>query len=269
MPRRINVWLVAIGVVVALALLHVAGVLRPVEDSIRWIFLPVARGFATVGAGLGGESQSSDTATLQDQVRDLEARLRSLSVDFVKLRSLEEENQSLRKLAKFLDSSGYDHVSARIIARSTDPLTATVLIDRGARDGLEIGMAVVAEDGVLIGKLTSLAQNVSTVTLVSDARCRIAAAVSGRPGLAGLIQGEGNGVARLSLVPQNVPLKRDDVIVTAGTEEKIPANLAVGLVNDVNGKPTDPFKVATLQPLIHMSSLDLVAVLRPAVLRPQ
>jgi rod shape-determining protein MreC len=186
----------------------------------------------------------------------------------VKLRALEEENRSLRELASFLKESGYDRVGARVIARSTDPRTASILIDRGAKDGLELGQAVVADEGFFVGKIIALTDRVATVLLASDPESRVAAAKAGERKLIGLVQGEGNGVARLSLVPQTVELKRDDVIVTAGTEEKIPPNLVVALVNEPEGKETDPFKTASLEPVLQAGQLDLVVVLRPTALRP-
>ena len=144
-----------------------------------------------------------------------------------------------------------------------------MVIDRGARDGLQIGMAVIAGDGIFVGKISALEEDVSTILLVSDHASRIASARAGTHTLFGIVEGEGNGVARLTLVPQAQTLAQNDIIVTAGTEEKIPGDLAIGLVNDVQGQPTDPFKTATIEPLARPDTLGLVVVLRPAVLRPK
>lgn len=269
MTRRISISLGIGGVILGIALLHLGGILEPIENGIRAAFLPVARVFATVGFEIGKHSTSGQTReALEERVRELESRLSANSVDYVKLRALEEENRSLRKLAAFLHDSGYDHVGARVIARASRPQTATLLIDRGTVDGLENGMAVVAEDGIFVGKITTITERLATVTLITDSHSRVAAARSGTRQLIGLVQGEDNGVARLTLVPQALPLSRDTIITTAGTEEKIPPNLPIALVNEVEGKPTDPFKTATLEPLAQSLNLDLVIVLRPAALRP-
>jgi len=261
--------IIVIGLVIVGGLLHFIGILRPVEEGIGWILLPVGRAFGVVGFAVSERTAPSpDAAVLQNQIRDLQARLSTVSVDYVKLKAFEEENAALKKIASFLTSSGYDHVGARVIARSTDPQTSSVLIDRGARDGLETGMAVIVGDGVFVGKIISLSQNVATVLLVSDHRSRIASARAGSQKLFGMIEGKGNGVAKLTLVPQAESLTRDDIIVTAGTEDKIPAHLAIGMVNDVEGQPTDPFKTATIEPLARPDSLSLVVVLRPGALRP-
>lgn len=270
MPRRRTLLpLAVVGALLALTLLWASGILASIQNRFRWMTLPLVRVFAIVGSRVGSRlTLAPSSSMLEERIRELEARLDSVSVDSVKLRALEEENRSLRKLAGFLDASGYDHVSARIIARSPDAREAVLLIDRGAQDGLETGMAVIAHDGIFVGKIASLKEHVATVLLVSDERSRLAASVAGQRELAGLIQGEGNGVAKLTLIPQSVSIKRNDIVVTAGIEERVPPHLVVGFVNHVEGKPTDPFKVASLQPMLDFSRIELVAVLRPAALRP-
>lgn len=261
--------LVAGALVASVFVLHVAGILEPVENAGRWVFLPFVRASAAVMTAIGFHGAGRSAGELEQRARDLEARISSLSVDYVKLRSLEEENRRLRETAKFLQSATYDHVGARVIARSTDPRDASLLIDRGSRDGLELGMAVVVDEGVFIGKITQLSSRVSRVTLVSDERSRVAATRAGETKLLGVVEGRGSQLAQMTLIPQNEPLNPNDLVVTAGTEEKIPANLVIGLIDRVDSKPTDPFKVATLEPLSSRERIDLVIVLRPAALRPE
>lgn len=260
---------ILVSLLLALFLLHVSGVLRPIESGARTILLPFARTFSHLSSsGTLFFARRESYKALEERVREFEARLASLAVDYVKLRSLEEENRSLRKLATFLESSGYDAFGARVIARSSDPRTATILIDRGASDGLENGMAVVMENGIFVGKIISLREHISTVMLIADRRSRVAVSIAGSQQLAGMVQGEGNGVARLLLVPQTEPLARNDVVVTASLEDKIPPLLPLAMVNRIDGKRTDPFKTASLQPLARVDRITLVAVLRPAALRP-
>lgn len=262
-------WIIS-GLVLGTIILRLVGAFQPLEDLVRMALLPLARLFSVVGTGTRDLVASSPSAEeLRERNLELEARLSSLTVDYVRLRALEEENRSLQALTKFLSASGYDQVPARVIARSIDPRSATVTIDRGSKDGVETGMAVVVEEGIFVGKVTGLRDRISIVTLVADEHSRIAASRGGEHRLLGLVEGRGNNVARLTLVPQMEELKRDDIIVTAGTEDKIPANLAIGLVNEVEGKPTDPFQSAALEPLAHVDRVSLVSVLRPSALRPE
>lgn len=270
MQTRTKAALILAGTIGGVLVLRLVGAFTPLESALRFITLPVARAVSALGNGAGSLLHPTpDEAKLKETVTELQAQLSTLTVDYVRLRSLEEENRSLQALTGYLRESGYDHVSARVIARSVDPQRATVLIDRGAKDGIATGMAVVVGDGIFVGKVTELKERVSTVTLVSDSQSRVAASLSGQHRLFGLVEGRGNQVARLTLVPQAEALRSDDVIVTSGTEDKIPADLVIGLVNDIEGKPTDPFKSAALQPVAQVDSLGLVSVLLPTALRPE
>ncbi len=270
MRRQTLIGITITGLAFATIFLYLVGLMQPLEGVVRGLFLPLARGFSAFGSATHGLLVGSPTENrLKEQNIELEARVSTLAVDYVRLRALEEQNRSLQALTKFLTATGYDQVPARVIARSVDPRNAEVLIDRGSKDGVEAGMAVVMEEGVFIGKVTQLRERVATVTLVSDEHSRIAASRPGRHRLLGLVEGRSNNVARLTLIPQTEDIKINDVIVTAGTEDKIPADLVIGFINDVEGKPTDPFKNASLEPLARMDYVSLVSVLRPAVLRPE
>jgi rod shape-determining protein MreC len=265
--RRTTVYIALVGAVLSAAVLYAVGALNPVQDVLRRIFSPLANVAAVVGSRFG-QPEEEAVADLRNLLKDYEDRLAAISVDYIKLRNLEEENRLLRDTARFLADTGFDHVGARVIARQTQGKTASILIDRGSDDGLEKGMAVVVGDGIFVGKITQLNKRFSTVILASDERSRVAAAPLGTRRLFGIVEGAGNGVSRLTLVPQSEPLKRNDIVVTAGTEDKVPPNLAIALVDEVEGQPTDPFKVATLLPLAKSDQLNLVTVLRPAALRP-
>lgn len=252
------------AVVLGTALFFLAGFVGPFQSGVRLILLPFARVSSNIGAGIGrlfhgepGAAQANEYAA------ELEARLRTVTVDYARLRALEEENRSLRAQANFIVERGFQTVGARVVSRSLHEGNAVVTVDRGARDGVQVGQAVVTDEGLLVGKVSRLGERTAVVLLVTDVRSRVAAAASGTSRLDGVVEGQGSGTARFTLVPQSVPLERDDIIVTSGTEEQIPPHIVIGLVNDVRSQPTDPFKSAAIEPLAPLDRLELVSVVVP------
>src|SRR5689334_6903714 len=157
MQTRTKAVLILAGTIGGILVLRLVGAFTPIENALRFVTLPVVRLVSTIGNGTGALLRPTPEAKkLQENVTELRAQLATLTVDYVRLRTLEEENRSLQALTGYLRESGYDHVSARVIARSVDPQRATVLIDRGAKDGIETGMAVVVGDGIFVGKVTEL-----------------------------------------------------------------------------------------------------------------
>jgi len=264
---KLKWWLTGILVLIAGAILALAGFVRPIRDGATAVFLPIARVLSPLGSGIARALHvDPDARTAQSTIQDLQQRLAAETVDYVRLRALEEENSLLRAQANFITERGYKTLGARVISRSVDHETAVVMLDRGAHDGAKVGYAVVAEGGILVGKIVDVTEYTAAVMLVSDTRSRVAAALSGIKGVMGVVEGRGDRVTHLTLVPQSAPLEKNQVIVTSGSEESVPANLVVGLVNDVASAATDPFKNAVVEPLAPLDHLEIVSVIIPGSL---
>jgi len=269
MTRQGRTALTVLGAILALAVLHITTILVPVEDWLRSALAPLGSAATSAGTGLAkGFKGRMAIEQCNEKTADLETRLSSVSVDYVRLRALEEENEVLRKTLGYIQREGFDAVMARVISRSAVPERALIMIDRGSKDGLETGMAVVVGDGVFVGKVSAIQERTATVTLLSDPQSRVAVARSGQRRLIGLVEGRSNWTAEVTLIPQQEALDTNDILVTSGTEEKVPPNLTVGQINKVESQPTDPFKQASLQPLVPLEYIETVAVLRPQALRP-
>jgi rod shape-determining protein MreC len=257
--------LVLLGMtIIMVALFALAGFVRPVRDAGIRLLSPVTRFVSGIGFGVSGALRM-DRPTREANARseELEARLRAQVTDYVRLRALEEENRALRAQAKFISEHAFRTIGARVISRSVGAQTAVVEIDRGKSDGADIGQAVITEDGFVVGKIIRIGSRTASVMLLSDIRSRFASAVVGGDRVTGIVEGRGNGVTHFTLVPQEVVLEKNQVIVTAGTEEQVPADLPIGLVIDVERKPTDPFQNAVVEPLAPIDRLRLVSVLIP------
>lgn len=248
--------------------------------SLAWILvlllciayaLPLTRGKieSVMGGALGAVNRFVDgwhRERLDDQARALQeaqARVALFVVNEAKMAALQEENAILRKQGNYRPDSGFSVVGAQVVSRVMMPDQITLVINRGADDGIEEGQAVLADDGIFIGKVRSLGKRTARIQLLTDPQSRVAATLAGERRLLGVVEGRGNGAARMTYVPASQPMKKDQIIVTSGTEEKIPANLPLGLINAVEGKSTDPFISAILEPLVPFDRLTLVQVLRP------
>jgi len=266
MLRRYK-WFVLIGGVIALILLTISGVFHPLSNFLRGATLPIVRLFSgSTEYVVTGINRASDG---EARIEELEARVRGLQVDYVRLRALEEENKGLRAQAGFLEDSGYDSVGARVIGREIKDQRAFLLIDRGRNDHVELGQAVITDDGLFIGKIDQVQEHVSVVTLLTDSESRVAGKLIDQNQLVGIIEGRGNGTAALTFIPNNAGVEKDAIVVTAGTESKVPPNLVIGVINKLEGEETDPFLTASLEPYVLLDRIQFVSILRPSVLRPR
>lgn len=259
-------WLlwIAIGLVLLVGIILIR---RPVTAFAGRLFFPLVERVSVWSQKIdqGGQALAEPN---QGSLAVCEARWQSRIVDAAQISALQQENRLLRAQAGFLVESGYDRVGAQVIGRRIDHEHARLLIDRGTQDAVEVGQAVIAENGLLVGKIVDVQARVSTVELLSDSDSRIAIA-SGKDGqLIGVLEGRGNGATILTYIPSSVDVVADDLLLTAGTEERIPPRLAVGVVDAVTRIAKDPFYQASIDPAIRIERLSLVSVLRPTVLTP-
>lgn len=220
---------------------------------------------AAFGTWLGRLSDTyvrSETSVVHEN-ETLKRQLQQYAIDAVELETLRQENAQLEHQLAFFERQAYRHLGAHVISRSTGPLTSTFIIDRGRRDGLEIGMPVVVEDGVLIGKILSVRGSSAVVSSVTDPASRVAASVLNVSRTVGTIEGAVGSILNLTFVPQDETLRVDDLIVTSGLEPLVPAGLVIGLINSVESDPTEPFQSAAVQPFVsyrHYASVSVILV---------
>lgn len=187
--------------------------------------------------------------------------LAALAVDQAEFEALKDENENFRRQLAFFSRQSFQHVSASIISRSASPIGSLLVIDRGADDGLRLGLAVIAADGHFVGKLSSVAAKTAVVQSVLDREAKVAVALLNSSRTLGLVQGNGGALLSLQFIPQNENISISDLVVTSGLEEAIPPGLVVGAVTGVEKDPAAPFQTATIEPLIDIRQYRSISVI--------
>lgn len=203
----------------------------------------------------------SDKAELSDKIAGLEAELQNSLIDRAQLTQLQEDNILLREQLHFSTTTNRAGVGAEAIGRGIDPVATTIIINRGALDGVEVGRAVIVGNGIFIGRIVSVQENSAIVQLINDTQSRIAATILNHDHSLGIVEG-GFGISvRLKFIPQNEEVKVGDIVISSGLQENIPRGLVIGTVEAVEKKPQEPFQQAILRPLRNLNDITIVTVL--------
>jgi rod shape-determining protein MreC len=152
-------------------------------------------------------------------------------------------------------------LAARVIAGNPTPGILTVLIDRGAADGVRADMAVISADGVVGRVVDEPASHTARVQLLVGRNAGAAATLE-RSGAGGLIAGgEGGGgdpMLRLDYVSNLVDVQPGERVFTSGQEGIYPPGFQIGAV--VEARPGALFREITVRPAVDVSRLDVVLV---------
>jgi rod shape-determining protein MreC len=161
---------------------------------------------------------------------------------------LQAENAYLRKLLGAGERLPATPVMAEILYDARDAFTRKIVVDRGSRHGVEPGLPVIDDAGVL-GQVTRVFPFTSEVSLLTDKDQAIPVQVV-RNGLRSVAYGQGHvGSLDLRFMPANVDIKNGDILVTSGIDGVYPAGLAVAKVTQVENKSGDAFARIVCQPL--------------------
>src|SRR3989339_813893 len=94
-------------------------------------------------------------------------KISSLSIKQGELAQIQDENKILRSSLNFLKKEN-NFVMANVIGKAPDPINNVLLIDKGLKDGLKEGLGVLAEEGILIGKIIKVEEKNSQIRIVTD-----------------------------------------------------------------------------------------------------
>jgi rod shape-determining protein MreC len=155
--------------------------------------------------------------------------------------------------------------AAQVIANGISNLEWTIEIDKGSSDGIAVDMPVIAAAG-LVGHVIRVTSGASVVQLLIDPD----SAVAGRLVTAdesGLLEGQGEGDLRMSLVSPDAVVEPDDTVVTAGyrllqgeAQSLYPPDVLIGTISHVLSEDNALEKSITVRPAVDFSTLDIVLV---------
>ena len=234
--------------------------------SLQAGFYQLISPFLTSGSSLEKQITSVRTGlkTLEELERDtttLRVENRALRATNQALRDVEREVNRLRLALAYRERSMFKLVPAEIITRDASTWWRTVTINRGKQDGVESDMPVVTDEG-LVGKTTTVSDNIAVVLLVSDENCRVAANVEGTREQ-GIVSGERvvrtqAPMLELNFLSKQANLQPGQKAHTSGVGGVFPSGLMIGTVAEYKMRELDG--QARLTPAVDMAKLEDVFV---------
>src|SRR6202167_366207 len=181
------------------------------------------------------ESVTTRDALRADKAK-LESELRLAQFRLQRYEALETESQRLRALRDNTAVVSDQFIIGDIMDVDLDAFRERVLVDKGARDGVFVGQAVLDAGGVF-GQVARVAQLTSEVILISDAAHAIPVQVN-RNGLRTIAVGTGDtGRLKLPYLSTSADVLAGDLFVTSGLRGGFPAGYPVATVTEVKRDP--------------------------------
>ena len=188
------------------------------------------------------------------------ARLAEAEAQINRSRELLRENHRLAELLDFCEGGSAALVAARVIAvqgaaRSGD---LTMIVDKGARAGARVGMAVITPDG-LVGRI-AIANDFSSAVEPLYSRRLAVSVYDTRTRVVGIARwSDGLGIA-LGNVPLHCEVAAGDTVLTSGLGGRYPRGVRVGVVDRVEARDYELFRRIDINPAVELRRLDAVLI---------
>jgi rod shape-determining protein MreC len=212
----------------------------------------------------------SDTFHAKSQRDQLRREVQTLTAQLAVAQSAVAQNRQLTREVHLQDTLGLDTyapVAANVIGRDPTLWYSTIEVDKGSADGVKVGDPVLG-DGGLVGKVSTVAANVSVVSEITDHSMAVAAQVQDASADTGiLVPALGNpNQLLLQNLPSTAPIQAGQQVVTAGfkynqLESLYPPGIPIGTVSNASQNMLLNNQEVQVNPAVDLRHLSVVQIL--------
>jgi rod shape-determining protein MreC len=176
------------------------------------------------------------------------------------------ENEQLRKITAlenlpFLNSLPV--VTAQTVNEYSSNFTATITIDKGRDDGVDVGYSVVGAGG-LVGQVIFRSAHTSIVRLITDGQSKVAVSFGAQQQYSAIVDGQGpSNDMTADLVPPHTPVKKGETMFTSSLDAaSFPPGIPVATVSTFHTGAGASQESITVEPAADLNQLAYVDVVQ-------
>lgn len=240
---------------------------NPVTNVVSFVFIPMQKGLTSAGNWISDYTKEiadlrqvrEENKVLQDRINDLTTELNSIKLD-------QYDVEDLRKLLALDDTySDYNKVAANVISQDAGNWFASFIIDKGAVDGIEEGMNVITQTG-LVGMVSQVGTNYSKVLSIIDDTSSVSAMVLSTSdnmivsgSLEDIKKAQVINFSNLSDLSNEVSI--GDQVVTSYISDRYVQGLLIGYISEINDNSNNMTKSGKLTPAVDFEHIKHVYVI--------
>jgi len=223
----------------------------PVQSGIRW----------SIETSWDALQSYVMLLSTQNNNRSLALENRKLLNEIAAFQEVAKENERLRHLVDFNAPLEGRKIVAQVIAQDVNPQFRMIRLNKGTKHGVEVGMAVIALEGV-VGRVIRAGTDFSDVLSLLDSSSAIDALLQ-RNRVRGVVEGQGGGSLSMKYLRRTDDVQEGDLIVASGIGGLFPKGLTIGKVTSVKKKNFGITQTVEVAPAADFNRLEEVTVIDP------
>lgn len=228
------------------------------------IITPMQAGINEIGTSVYNNVSNRKTKNeLMKENKELSAKLDEYSAQ---IKVYEQKNYELNRLQELLDLkeqyADYNTIGARVIATDSTNWFSTFIIDKGTKDGVQVGCNILA-DGGLAGIVTEAGDDYAKVRAIIDDNSNVSAIVSGNETLctvSGDLKSIDDGYINVGYINKADEIAEHAELVTSHVSDKFLPGLLIGYITEIELDANNLTKSAKCIPVVDFTNLQEVLV---------
>lgn len=256
---------ICVAAILLSLILNISG--GPLNSLAGYVFVPMQTGINKAGSWLSEKANDFKTMNelveenekLQQQVNDLTSQLTTLKLEQYDLNNYKE----LLELDEKYPS--YDKIAASVIAKDSGNWFDTFTINKGSKDGIKVGMNVIAGSG-LLGIITDVGPNYAQVRSIIDDTSNVSAMVATTGdnfNVSGNLQtmNESQVITFSELKDSDDQVSVGDPVVTSYISDQYQQGILIGYIASVESNSNNLTKSGTIYPVVDFEHVQDVLVI--------
>jgi len=242
-------------------LLSIIGISSQVEGVAATPLNGISGAFSRLSVSLNEIFEDlNNFGRLNERVAELEEQLAQQQVELIQLREVASDYNRLTGLLSYTSNiDNQEFVTADVIAVDQSSIARSIIINRGTRDGIAVGMIVTTDLG-LVGRITRVSSNASQVQLVNDENSAVSARLQ-TTRAEGSVIGQASGVLRMTFIDLDEDIVQNDLVITSGLGGNFPPDIVIGQVTSIRQFEFELFQEAEVRSLVDFDTLEFVLVI--------
>lgn len=239
----------------------------PLNTVAGYVFVPMQKGINTVGSWI--TDKSDHLKKLSDVMKEndeLKQQVDSLTTELNTIKLEQYELENLRELLN-LDQKypSYDKVAANVIGKDGGNWFTNFTIDKGADDGIEENMNVIAGSG-LVGIVTDVGPNYAKVSTIINDTMKVSGMVTSTSDnliVNGSLQNmnENMVIEFSNLNDKDNKVTIGDPVVTSYVSDQYQQGILIGYISTLEMDANNLTKSGTITPAVDFEHIEEVLVI--------
>ena len=239
----------------------------PLTTVAGYVFVPMQKGINTVGSWITDKSDHlKKLSDVMKENEELKQQVDSLTTELNTIKLEQYELENLRELLN-LDQKypSYDKVAANVIGKDGGNWFTNFTIDKGADDGIEEDMNVIAGSG-LVGIVTDVGPNYAKVSTIINDTMKVSGMVTSTSDnliVNGSLQNmnENMVIEFSNLNDKDNKVTIGDPVVTSYVSDQYQQGILIGYISTLEMDANNLTKSGTITPAVDFEHIEEVLVI--------